>query len=322
MKKLGIVLPTYNRCSYLKVALEALLPQIERHKDEVQLFVTDNASEDGTEVFMSEFVSLHPGLVEYYRHERNIEGIPNFLFGISHIDAEYVFMHGDDDLSTPFFIEYILNLLYENKDIDLIHFNYFISSLDGSPIRMVYKNFGSDCLKYKYDNLLDFLANRFDIPSFMSSNVFKKENWDRNVNDKGQYGCTGYEWLYIMYKGCRDSKCMFIEVPLFVQRMSNLGSYSNKWALYSIISISKVFEHLGPDYYEKWKDYRKSYSTLKMLRNIGSVYTDKKTYRKRYKEINNYLYSWFYKFFLFSCLFLIPVWLEKVVFEKAKRLFV
>lgn len=319
-KKLGIVVPTYNRCEYLKMALSALLPQVEEHKYFVTVVVSDNGSTDGTEAYMRQIADEYSGVLKYYRHNENSGYLFNFKFGIEHIDAEYVFLHGDDDLVTPYYLDYILKVLEENPDLDLLHYNYFISSLDGTPIRMLYPQFSIEGLTHHYDYLLEFLKGRFDLPSFMSSNVFKKKAWDENVNDEKQFPCAGYEWLYIMLKGFVNSKnIMFIEVPLFIQRMSKLESYSDKLALYSIVSIARVFEQLGPDYYSEWINYRKSYSRPKMLRNIASVYLDKPRYRREYKVMKEYLYLRFYKVMLFLCLYILPSGLEGYIFKVAKR---
>lgn len=321
-KKLGIVVPTYNRCSFLKMALEALLPQVEVHHEEVTLVVSDNCSTDGTEAYMRQVAEEHPNVLNYYRHKENGGYLLNFKFGIAHIDAEYVFLHGDDDLVTPYFLDYILKLLKDNNDVDLFHYNYFISSLDGTPIRMLYPNFSVQGLTHRYNSLLSFLKGRFDLPSFMSSNVFKKKLWNQHVDDEKQYPCAGYEWLYVLLKGLENTQnIMFIEVPLFIQRMSKLENYSDRFALYSIVSIARVFEQLGPDYYSEWIAFKKEYSRPKMLRNIASVYADKPRYKKEYKVLKQYLYSNFYKIMLFICLYILPSKLEEYIFKVAKRHF-
>lgn len=322
-KKLGIVLPTYNRCEYLKMALDALLPQAEAHKDTVMIVVSDNCSIDGTESYMKEVSAGHSDILTYYRHEENGGYLFNFKYGIANVDAEYVFIHGDDDMVTPYYLDYLLRVLEENPDVDLVHYNYFISSLDGTPIRMLYKDFSTDGFIHHYDNLKAFLNGRYDCPSFMSSNVFRKSIWDANVDDEKQYQCAGFEWLYIMLKGCvKSNHITFIETPLFVQRMSPLESYSDKRAWYMIVSMARVFEEIGKEYYDQWIDYRKQYSRPKMLSIISAVHCDKKRYRRDYHILRKYIYTGFYQAVLFVCLYVLPTWLERIIVNKAHKHYV
>ena len=44
MKKLVITIPTYNEFNYLKVNLSTLIPQINKHKKNVDLYLFDNNS--------------------------------------------------------------------------------------------------------------------------------------------------------------------------------------------------------------------------------------------------------------------------------------
>lgn len=320
-KKLGIVLPTFNRCEFLKMALGALLPQVERHKDDVTLVVCDNCSTDGTELFMRQFASEHTDVMNYYRHENNGGYLFNFKFGIAHVDAEYVFIHGDDDIVTPYFLDYIIDILNSHQDVDLFHFNYFVSYLESRPSRLIYPYIKSSPFIHKYETLLEFLEGRFDTPSFMSSNVFRKELWDKYVDDEKQNNCIAYEWLYIMYKGCENSRCLFLEMPIFVQRTSSLENYSSKWPLYSIVGIARVFEQLGEKYYTKWIEYRKNYSNVVMLQRIAYVCLDKKMYRKNYRLLSKYLYSRMHRIVLFISLYILPTRLELFIIKRAKRAF-
>lgn len=319
MKKLGIVVPTYNRCEILKTTLAALLPQVENHIDNVEIVVSDNASQDGTRNYMEELIKEHP-CIKYYRHNKNGGYLFNFKFGIKEADCEYIFLHGDDDLTTPYFVDYALHLLEDNPDVELFHFNYFISAMDGTPIRMEYPRFETDQLCYRYDEFKYFISNRMDVPSFMSSNIFRKCNWDSFADDEKQYECIGYQWLYIMYRGSLYSKCMYIETPFFIQRMSNVGGYSTRWALYSIVGIARVFENLGSEYYSMWKSYKESYSLPKTMRNIASVYMDKPFYKKNYKLLKKYLHKRSQRTMLFICLYILPTFIERFIFEKAKKI--
>lgn len=321
MKKLGIIVPTYNRADILQSTIESIIKQILPRLDDVSLVVCDNASVDNTEEYMNRVVEEFPFVI-YHRHESNKGYLYNFKYGIELSDAEYVFLHGDDDLMPPFFVSTILNYIQENPGIGLLHFNYFISDLDTSPYRTLYNHFDNNASCIYYETGKDFILKYFDLPSFMSSNVFRKELWMPYVDDPIQYECIAYEWLYVLYKGIEKSKCIFIPFPLFVQRISKSEGYPTRLAYFFIVGISRVFEKLGEDYYEKWKEYRKSYSKPKMFRNITSVYRDKSFYRKNYKLLNRYLDGFMYKSTLFLSLYIIPTPIEDILFNKIRKFFV
>ena len=48
MKKLAIAIPTYNEFSYLKVGLSSLIEQVDAYRNDVDLYVFDNNSNDET----------------------------------------------------------------------------------------------------------------------------------------------------------------------------------------------------------------------------------------------------------------------------------
>ena len=321
MKKLGIIVPTYNRADILQSTIESIIKQILPRLDEVSLVVCDNASVDNTEEYMNRVVEEYPFVI-YHRHESNKGYLYNFKYGIEMSDAEYVFLHGDDDLMPPFFVSTVLNYIQENPDIGLLHFNYFISDLDKNPYRTLYNHFDDNASCIFYETGKDFILKFFDLPSFMSSNVFRKDLWMPHVDDPLQYECIAYEWLYILYKGIEKSKCIFIPYPLFVQRISKTEGYSTRLAYYFIVGISRVFEKLGKDYFEKWKEYRQNYSKPKMFRNITSVYRDKPFYRENYKLLNRYLEGFLYKLTLFLSLYIIPTSIEDFLFNKIRKFFV
>ena len=321
MKKLGIVVPTYNRVDILKSTLEAIVKQIKNRLDDISLVICDNASVDKTEEYMKSFVEMYPFAI-YYRHQSNKGYLFNFKYGIELADTEYVFLHGDDDYMPPYFIETILNYLNENPGIGLMHFNYFISDMDSSPYRTLYNHFDDNANCSYYQTGKDFILKYFDLPSFMSSVVFRKDLWLKFVDDPKQYECIAYEWLYILYKGIEHDKCLFIPYPLFIQRISKTEGYSTRLSYYFIVGISRVFEMLGEDYFEKWKEYRKNYSKPKMLRNISAVYRDKSFYKENYGLMQRYIDKSVYKLIFFISLYIIPTKIESILFEKCRKFFV
>ncbi len=96
MYKLSILVPTYNRCDYLQYTLQALLPQVERHPDEVELVICNNASTDGTEKYVKRMMQEKP-YIRYHSFTDFVEICQSFSRSIDYTTGEYVVILGDDE---------------------------------------------------------------------------------------------------------------------------------------------------------------------------------------------------------------------------------
>ena len=93
---LSICIPTFNRLPYLKEAIDALLPQIEKTMPgQVEFLVSDNCSTDGTADYLA---AMQSNRLRFWTNEVNIGGDRNFLKCISEARGDYVWLVGDDDL--------------------------------------------------------------------------------------------------------------------------------------------------------------------------------------------------------------------------------
>lgn len=117
-KLLTIAIPTYNRSEKLKFCLEHVMEQAAGKP--VELLVSDNASTDGTEAFMTELCKAHPE-VTYVRNPENVGADRNFLNCYDRAAGEYVLLLGDDDMLLPGALENILAAL-EQKPV-FVHLN-------------------------------------------------------------------------------------------------------------------------------------------------------------------------------------------------------
>jgi glycosyltransferase involved in cell wall biosynthesis len=99
--------PTYNRPNLLPRALNALAAQ---SYPNLEVIVSDNHTEgDPITSIIMEYDGKFKKLI-FYRQERNIESIPNFLYLLEKAKGEYFMWLTDDDEISP---AYILNL-YED----------------------------------------------------------------------------------------------------------------------------------------------------------------------------------------------------------------
>lgn len=95
---LSIAIPTFNRAQFLRINLKRLLCEIKKiDQNQVEILVSDNASEDGTDIVVRDAVKS--GLpVRYLRNKQNIGSDANFAQCFNMARGRYVVIMGDDDL--------------------------------------------------------------------------------------------------------------------------------------------------------------------------------------------------------------------------------
>jgi glycosyltransferase involved in cell wall biosynthesis len=93
----SIGVPVYNGAKYLRGALDALLDQDYR---DLEIIISDNASEDGTEAICREFAA-RDNRIRYYRAEKNQGPFWNYVYVYEIARGEYFMWAAHDDLRHP-----------------------------------------------------------------------------------------------------------------------------------------------------------------------------------------------------------------------------
>ena len=122
MKKLSILIPTFNRCNYIKITLAHLFPQIERHLDDIELVICNNASNDDTDTYIKD-LQKSKAYINYYHFDNFVEICDSFSRSIGKTSGEYVIIWGDDDIPSPYTVDYILDVLNNHSNVGIFHFN-------------------------------------------------------------------------------------------------------------------------------------------------------------------------------------------------------
>lgn len=89
---LSICIPTYNRASYLKGALEHLSSD-PAFDDRVEVVVSDNASSDDTEIIVKAFTEKY-GNIKYFRNSENVRDA-NFKLVLERATGQYLKLFND-----------------------------------------------------------------------------------------------------------------------------------------------------------------------------------------------------------------------------------
>jgi glycosyltransferase involved in cell wall biosynthesis len=108
-------IPTYNRASLLKDALESVLAQT---YSKFRLVIGDNASTDETPEVVASYSDAR---IDYIRGERNIGMIGNFNRLIQLADTEFLMLLPDDDLLYPDYLRSVVDVLQRHQTVGLVH---------------------------------------------------------------------------------------------------------------------------------------------------------------------------------------------------------
>lgn len=113
---LTIAIPTWNRSESLKTALEYLLPQIETYSEQIELIISDNNSEDQTQVIINDFLNKHHNLnIISNINTVNLGFYGNFRKCRELSSGKYIWILSDDDYVCSEVISNIIKELIESE---------------------------------------------------------------------------------------------------------------------------------------------------------------------------------------------------------------
>ncbi len=109
-------LPVYNGESTVATAIRSVLDQ---QYERLELIISDNASQDGTEEICREFAGSD-ARVRYHRQPENIGLLNNYCYVVTHAGGEYFKWLGDDDWVHPSFISRCVAALVAEPSLVLV----------------------------------------------------------------------------------------------------------------------------------------------------------------------------------------------------------
>ena len=129
---LTVAIPTYNREEFLGRAMDSVLSQI---TDEVELLISDNASQDGTEALVEEKMREYPS-IRYLRNSENIGPDANFLQCMKEAGGKFILLLGSDDVLAKGAVRKMLAFIKREPECVLIFLNhaFFTNECDSKHI--------------------------------------------------------------------------------------------------------------------------------------------------------------------------------------------
>lgn len=223
MKLLSICIPTYNRKDCLIQCLESIVNK--QDLSEIEIVISDNASSDGTNEIMKEYLIKYPNII-YFRNDENIGFDKNVLKVISLASGKYCLFIGDDD---AFFDQSLTNT------IDILktwRAEYYITNNWWYDISLKYPVTLEPSLSITtnqyYQTLKDFIfflqPDKIRTVWFfwgMSGQIFLKERWDA-FTDKERFIWTQTIHLFMLLSIMKENTFWLIALPTIKTRADNI----------------------------------------------------------------------------------------------------
>lgn len=260
-------------------------------------------------------------LIKYHYFRDFVPICDSFSRSINTASGKYIILWGDDDIASPYVIDFILDLIRDNDNVGLIHYNVAIGTDKIYDITL--NRFETE--KYESlisaNNLSDFLVKHTVTCGFITAMVFLRDAWYKGLKFHKDYH-YGYEFLPIIYHGVEGMTCLYCSYPLAIQRMPLKRAWLSKWPLYAEIGMPNLIRDLEKDgltkgAYDYWySNYNDLKKFIKVLL-LASAY--KKEYRKRCKEIANNQREWYRKVLTYFIIFCFPAFINNTLRKFAHR---
>lgn len=124
--RVTVIIPTYNRASYLAMTIESVLQQ---DFTDFTLLVSDNASTDDTESVVKIF---NDDRLTYVCRDENLGWLGNFNASLEGVSTDYVTHLGDDDVMLPGALTRSVAFLDEHPRVGMVHSSFDVIDAAGN----------------------------------------------------------------------------------------------------------------------------------------------------------------------------------------------
>lgn len=172
----SVIIPTYNRADYLRIAIDSVLAQTYKN---FELLILDNHSSDHTQEII---FSYSDARIKSVRHLANIGGIANWIYGMHLAKGEFFSVLGDDDFYRCDFLEARVKAFADFPDVVSVFSDHEVSDEAGCISGLSSAQNEKNTRRLSEKALLDILH---DGGWQVGSNLFKRnivvEIWDECI---------------------------------------------------------------------------------------------------------------------------------------------
>jgi len=154
-KLLSIAIPTWNRQDIISSSLSVILSQISDNKEDIQLIISDNASDDDTVSEVSKLLGNYQEIdAVFYKQKENTGYYGNFRKCRELASGKYFWILSDNEVLLNGGLSYILDELKKNDDVGVV----FLMNMTGKS--------GLESLPLSFDEL--FISENYKL-TFISA---------------------------------------------------------------------------------------------------------------------------------------------------------
>lgn len=290
-----IFLVTYNRAEYLGKSIKSILDQ---SYSAFNLIILDNCSTDHTETVVESFDDSR---IHYVRHNKNIGGIGNINYAISHATNKYFMIFHDDDIMYDSLVERQINIMDDNPELAIVSCKSDCIDSEGNIIEKnvlkgyleKYRN-GEFFLKYLYNQ------NFILFPAIMYRTEFMKSN---DILLKEEVGPSAD--VFMCFEIERNNGCIAILNQSLMAYRKHCEQDSDKNRVEMIVQLFSVLKHnlyygailekndIGQKKYYRWLMRNEVCMVAKKTVTCEEAQKTKMKYEKilNYGKIDSLLYS-------------------------------
>lgn len=192
---LSILIPTYNRGDYLKLALDSIVSQINlENNKKIEIIISNNCSTDNTDEIIKSFLHKNEDKnIKYYYQEQNLGADRNFLFLLEKSNGKFGWIFGDDEILLGGAINSIIENIELDNNIGLIHLKGYGYKEDYIKEKPLEKKIETITYREKEK----FIAESHVMLAFISANIFNKKYLDKQFDyTRGKGTCLIQEYMY------------------------------------------------------------------------------------------------------------------------------
>lgn len=176
--RLSICIPTYNRAAFIGETLKSIITQA---TNDVEIVISDNASDDNTEQIICEFQKHFPRIT-YFRWDKNMGADRNFLKVIEIANGDYCWFMGSDDRVEHGGLSHILSQLENHAGLTGVSVNQAFYSPDmtaeikGAPVAG--GKLAADCIFSDANTCFSLLGLYF---GYISGQIVNRSAWNKVI---------------------------------------------------------------------------------------------------------------------------------------------
>ena len=274
-EKIACIIASYNYGDYLIEAIESVLSQT-LVPDEI--LITDDCSDDETQIIAESYVNKYPNLISYNRNETNLGIVENFNKAISLTDADLICFLGADNRFVSNYIEKTFTTIRSNPQIGVAYTDY---AFFGSRAKIKYEKMSDELksgviddyyyqIKFPEYETLDKQIEEINKRNFIhGSSLFRKQAFD----EVGGYKETNVAEDYNLFKRMLNAGWMAAKASTNLEyrqhsegQANNISVLNNKLQFYKRAHQKVLREKQQLENSKGFKYYVKAKKILKFIK--------------------------------------------------------